>query len=259
MFRSDPCIGTSGYSYAHWGNGVFYPTDVKSGKWLEYYAKYFNSVELNVSFYRLPKKEIFEGWRRRTPKNFRFVAKGSRFITHIKKLKDVEEPLEVFFENVLGLEEKVSAVLWQLPPGMKVDIKKLEKFCEFLKKWSPQPRPTNEPGKIRQVFEFRNQSWFCEEVYEILREHNFSLCIAHSGRWPVVEKVTADFVYLRFHGGGDVLYSSNYTEQELRDWATKAKNWLKQGKAVYAYFNNDTYGYAVKNALRLKELLNVDV
>lgn len=238
-------IGTSGYSYNHWWDGVFYPIDVKPGKWLEYYAKYFNSVELNVSFYRLPKKETFEGWRRRTPKDFRFVAKGSRFITHIKKLKDIEEPLEIFFENASGLEKKLAMVLWQLPPGMRVDIKKLEKFCKSLKKYK----------KIRQAFEFRNISWFCEEVYEILHKHNFSLCIAHSGRWPVVEELTADFVYLRFHGGGDVLYSSNYTEKELKDWATKVKKWLKEGRDIYAYFNNDAYGYAVKNALRLKELI----
>lgn len=249
MLRSDPYIGTSGYSYNHWWDGVFYPADVKPSRWLEYYAKYFNTVELNVSFYRLPKKETFEGWRKRTPENFKFVAKGSRFITHIKKLKDVEEPLEVFFKNAPGLKNKLEAVLWQLPPGLKVDIEKLKGFCESLEKWK----------KIRQAFEFRHQSWFCERVYEVLRQHNFSLCVAHSGRWPPVEEVTADFVYFRFHGGGDVLYSSNYTEKELKNWAAKAKNYLKQEKDVFAYFNNDAHGYAVKNAMRLKELLNVEI
>ena len=293
--RKNIFIGTSGYNYWHWWDGVFYPADLPQSKWLEYYAKYFDTVELNVTFYRLPQKKTFENWYKRTAKNFLFVAKGSRFITHIKKLKDCAEPLKIFFENVSALKEKLGAVLWQLPPGLKANKEKLSEFCRLLKKTMP---------KIVQAFEFRNESWFNNEIYEILRKYNFPLCIAHSPRpfrqndmagaeklscyssstpplprpctqerglraragstqrkgrgspdWPCVEEITANSVYLRFHGG-ESLYGSNYSDEELKSWAKKAKKWLNEGKTVYAYFNNDAYGYAVKNALRLKELVN---
>lgn len=238
-------IGTSGYSYTHWGEGVFYPEGLKENKWLEYYCRFFNTVELNVTFYRLHQKNVFKGWNKRTPKDFLFVAKGSRYITHVKKLKDINEPLIRLFDLLKELREKLGVVLWQFPPGMKVDIKKLDNFCEKISKY-----------KIRHAFEFRHPSWFNEEIYCLLKKYNFSLCIAHSPYWPLVEVVTSDFVYLRFHGG-ESLYGSNYSEKELKSWANKAKIWLSKGLDFYAYFNNDAYGYAVKNALRLKELLTI--
>lgn len=196
-----------------------------------------------MTFYRLPQKSAFKSWYKRTPESFRFVAKGSRFITHIKKLLKVEDALKQFFEFAQELKEKLAVVLWQLPPGMKVNLERLESFCHFLRK-----------HKIRQVFEFRHPSWFNEDVYSILKKYNFSLCIAHSPDWPLEEVITADFVYLRFHGGQS-LYGSNYSDEELISWAKKAKAWLKEGLDFYAYFNNDAYGYAIKNALKLKELL----
>lgn len=246
FLRKRVFIGTSGYNYWHWGDGVFYPADLPQGKWLEYYTKFFDTVELNVTFYRLPQKKTFGNWYKRTAKNFLFVAKGSRFITHIKKLKDCAEPLKIFFTNVSALKEKLGPVLWQLPPGLKANKEKLSNFCRVLKKMMP---------KIAQVFEFRNESWFNDEIYEVLRKYNFLLCIAHSPDWPCVEEITADSVYLRFHGG-ETLYGSNYSEEELKSWARKIRNWLKQVKSVYVYFNNDAYGYAVKNALRLKEMIS---
>jgi uncharacterized protein YecE (DUF72 family) len=235
-------IGTSGYSYPHW-KGVFYPQDLPQNKWLEYYCKFFNTVELNVTFYRLPQKAVFKSWYKRTPKEFYFVVKGSRFITHVKKLADVKEPLSQFFEFAKELKEKLAVVLWQLPPSMTVNLKKLESFCHFLQE-----------QKMRQTFEFRNPSWFKQDVYDILKKYNFSLCLAHSPRWPLEEIITSDFAYLRFHGG-ESLYGSDYSDRELKDWAKKAKAWLKDGLDFYAYFNNDAQGFAIKNALKVKELL----
>ncbi len=240
-------IGTSGFNYKHWSNGVFYPEDIPQRKWLEYYVEHFNTVELNVSFYRLPKKSVFEGWRERTPEDFVFAIKGSRFITHIKKLKDCEAPIELFFNNARGLKEKLGVVLWQLPPNLHADVEKLEKFCGLLKK--------NRVAKgTKQVFEFRHDSWFCEKIYGVLRRHNFSLCIAHSRRWPYKEVATADYVYVRFHGG-DVLYGSNYSDEELKTWASKIRRWSNEASGVFIYFNNDACGYAVHNAKKLRELL----
>ncbi|MCM8797842.1 MAG: DUF72 domain-containing protein [Candidatus Omnitrophica bacterium] len=245
MAKGKIFIGTSGYSYPHWGEGVFYPQGLRENKWLEYYAKFFNTVELNVTFYRLPQKSAFKSWYKRVPEDFSFVVKGSRYITHVKKLKDIGDALVRLFGLLEELKEKLGVVLWQFPPGMKMDIEKLEKFCVQISRY-----------KIRQVFEFRHSSWFNEGIYGILKKYNFSLCLAHSPYWPLVEVITSDFVYLRFHGG-ESLYGSNYAEKELQSWADKAKIWLNKGIDFYAYFNNDAYGYAVKNALRLKKLLTV--
>jgi uncharacterized protein YecE (DUF72 family) len=236
-------IGTSGYNYSHWANGVFYPEGLTQNKWLEYYCQFFNSVELNVSFYRLVSKRVFENWYKRTPKDFSFVAKGSRFITHVKKLKDCREPLKIFLENSSGLKEKLSCILWQLPPGLKKDLKRLEDFLKILK---------DSAKNLKQAIEFRNKSWFDKETYDLLKRYNICLCIAHSDRWKCVKEITSDFLYLRFHGG-EILYGSNYSDKELKDWADFALS-TKIGE-VFGFFNNDAYGYAVKNALKFKELL----
>ncbi len=244
---SQVSIGTSGYSYKHWGNGVFYPPKVPQRKWLEHYAKNFNSVELNVSFYRLPKRQTFESWYDRTPEEFVVAVKGNRFITHVKKLHDCQDPLDIFFKNASGLKEKLGIVLWQLPPNLHLNGERLEEFCKLLAR-------DKTARKSRHAFEFRHQSWLCSEVYELLKEFNFSLCIAHSTRWPYEELIVADYVYLRFHGG-ETLYGSNYSDGELQGWASKARVWLDDKKDIYAYFNNDAYGYAVFNALKLRKLL----
>lgn len=233
-------IGTSGWNYSHW-QGIFYPKDLSQGRWLEHYARFFNSVELNVTFYRLVRKRTFQNWYQRTPKEFYFVAKGSRFITHIKRLKAVKEPLSLFIDNVIELKEKLTAILWQLPPSFKKDFKKLESFLKLVQK-----------TKIRQVFEFRNETWFDKEIFILLKEYNACLCIAHSGRFPYAKESTSDFIYLRFHGGQS-LYSSNYSDKELKQWTNFAKK-FKQ-KDIFAFFNNDAYGYAIKNALKFRELL----
>jgi len=240
-------VGTSGYNYRHWWNGVFYPSTLPQKGWLEFYSQFFDTVELNVSFYRLPNRKTFEGWYQRTPGYFLFSVKGSRFITHIKRLKDCREPLEAFFDHAQGLRKKLSVMLWQLPPKFTKNLERLQEFCSLL-------RDISASNPVRQVFEFRDKSWFCPELYWLLNEHNFCLCLAHSSILPSVEMTTADFVYIRFHGG-ESLYGSNYSEGELRDWSKRIGEWLKEDLDVYSYFNNDAFGFAVKNASALKELL----
>jgi len=237
-------IGTSGWNYNHWADGVFYPEGLPQRRWLEFYSKEFNCVELNVTFYRMPKPIVFENWRKRTPEDFYFIVKGSRFITHIKKIKGVKLAVRRLIKISSGLRERQSCILWQFPPSLREDIDRLADFCDILKK---------EVGGVRQAFEFRNQSWFTDKVYRILKRNNFCLVCAHSGRrFPCVKEVTADFIYLRFHGGGS-LYSSNYSEAELREWARYAKGFKKED--IFAFFNNDSCGYAVNNARRFRELL----
>jgi len=243
-------IGTSGYNYPHWWNGTFYPSDLPQKKWLEFYTETFATVELNVSFYRLPKKEVFEGWYRRTPKKFVFAVKGNRFITHIKRLKDCREPLSLLFDHALPLKEKFGVVLWQLPPRFKFQKERLEEFSVLL---STLPRSKHH----RHAFEFRDESWFCNEAFRILEEFGFAFCIAHGSGLPFIEKITSDFVYLRLHGG-ELLYGSNYSDNELEEWARRIQDWRKKGKAVFVYFNNDAYGFAVKNAMALKKFVSQD-
>jgi len=242
-------IGTSGYNYPHWWNDVVYPSSLPQRKWLEFYTQYFDTVELNVSFYRLPKKEVFDSWYKRTPKKFSFAIKGNRFITHIKRLKDCREPLSLFFDHASALKEKLGAVLWQLPPRFKFQKERLEEFCILL---STLPRSKS----LRHAFEFRDASWYGQEVFRILEEFDFAFCIAHGSVLPLIEKVTSNFIYLRLHGG-EVLYGTNYSDKELDRWAGKIEVWRSKRKAVFVYFNNDAYGFAVKNALTLKKMLSL--
>jgi uncharacterized protein YecE (DUF72 family) len=243
-------IGTSGYNYPHWWNGVFYPADLPQRKWLEFYADHFDTVELNVTFYRLPKKETFEGWHKRTPEGFSFAVKGSRFITHIKRLKDCREPLALLLDRASALKEKLAVLLWQLPPRFRFQRERLEEFCVLL---STLPRSK----VLRHTFEFRDESWFCDEAFRTLEEFRFAFCMAHGSGLPSVQRETSDFLYVRLHGG-EVLYGSNYSDTELKGWAKKIRGWSTKGKAIFIYFNNDAYGFAVKNATTLKGMLPRD-
>lgn len=241
-------IGTSGWSYEHW-KGVFYPEDLAKTKWLEYYCQHFKTVELNASFYNLPKRKTFENWRKRVGGacppaggDFVFSVKGSRFITHVKKLKDCQEPVVRFFEAASGVKNSKDIVLWQLPPRLKVNVEKLKEFIKLL------------PKTWRYAFEFRNETWLCKEVFEMLKRHNMAVVFQDFEYWPITEKITADFAYIRLHGKKE-LYVSCYTKKELENWAKKIKNWKKKELDVYVYFNNDMRGYAVKNAKQLTELI----
>ena len=240
-------IGTSGYNYSHWGDGVFYPKGLPQRRWLEFYSEHFDTVELNVTFYRLVKREVFEGWHRRTHDHFVFAIKGSRYITHVKRLGGCDEALERLSENAEGLAEKLKIILWQFPPRFVYHMDRLAAFCKLL---------TQSPilDKIEHTFEFRHSSWIVPEVDRELERHGLSLCIADSPHLPSPRTSTAQFVYLRLHGSHS-LYDSKYTDTELTRWARNVGDWLNQGKSVYVYFNNDVAGYAVENARRLREIL----
>jgi len=231
-------VGTSGFNYPHW-QGVFYPETLPINRWFEYYTQFFNSIELNVTFYRNLKKQTYRSWFKRSPKDFYFVIKGNRFITHLKRL-NTDESIDRFFDNCLELKNKLSAILWQLPEGFKKNLKRLEDFLKKLKEF-----------KIRNIFEFRNKTWFDEDTYNLLKDYNACLCIADSPLWPKIKVITADFIYLRFHGKEN-LYSGSYSDKELKEWANFAKSTKKD---IFAFFNNDAFGNAIKNALRFKELL----
>lgn len=239
-------IGTSGFSYQHWANGVFYPPGLASGKWLEFYAQHFSTVELNVSFYRLPSISTFRGWYRRVPAEFSFAVKGSRFITHIKRLNNVAEALTLFFERATELREKLAVVLWQLPPRFKRDEARLADFVSQLEHWK----------NIQQVFEFRDESWFCESILELLKKWGAAICIADWPPFAASAPITANFAYIRRHGSSGQLYSGCYSEEQLQADAQRITELLDQQQDVYIYFNNDSQGWAVQNALFLSKLFS---
>ncbi len=233
-------VGTSGWHYAHW-QGVFYPPGLPTREWLEFYARHFDTVEINNSFYRLPPRETFLAWSEKTPQGFLFAVKANRFITHVKRLLEPREALTRFFHNVGGLREKAGPVLFQLPPRWKADPERLRRFVREL------------PSGHRYVFEFRDPTWFVPDVYRILEEGGCALCAASSPGFPEARVETADFAFLRFHGG-KVLYGSKYSAEELAEWADYARDLLKKGMDVYAYFNNDAFGYAVEDARTFRRL-----
>ncbi|MBI4849583.1 MAG: DUF72 domain-containing protein [Nitrospirae bacterium] len=235
-------IGTSGFLYDSW-KGAFYPEALPHRRWLSFYTGRLNSVELNVTFYRLLKKEAFERWYKETPPNFVFCLKGSRFITHVKKLKDVELPLSTYFNATAPLLEKLHVILWQLPPNLKLNLKNLEDFIENLKQYP-----------VRHAFEFRHKSWLTKKVLNLLAASNIAVCMSD---WPdFIDDLplTANFVYIRRHGEGGS-YATNYTTDQLKKDAKRIKEYLKQGKDVYYYLNNDAFAYAPKNAAELNGIL----
>jgi uncharacterized protein YecE (DUF72 family) len=235
-------IGTSGWNYKHW-RGTFYPPNTRPADELSYYTSHFNSVELNNSFYHLPKRETFEQWKERTPPHFLFSVKASRYITHNKKLHEAKEAVKLLLHNAQGLAEKMGPILYQLPPGWKVNT---ERFAEFLK---------SIPKGFRSTFEFRNPTWYTPDVINLLKQFNCAFCIYNlSGHLSPLE-VTADFVYIRLHGPGGK-YQGSYSESELQTWADRIRKWQAKEKDVYIYFDNDQAGYAALNANYLQSILS---
>jgi len=234
-------VGTSGFSYPHW-KGTFYPKDLPSSKFLNFYTAQFDTIEINSSFYHLPKKTTFDGWYKKTPKNFSFSLKASRFITHLKKLKDCSDPLKRFLDVSKALKEKLSVILFQMPPSFKADEQRLSHFLSII------------PQKIKTTFEFRHPSWFTEKIYQILKKFNSALTIADTPDYPYVEKLTTNFTYLRLHGH-ESLYSSNYSDKELQSYAYLLKKYSPKRQEAYVYFDNDAFGHAPKNARTLIKLL----
>lgn len=242
-------VGTSGWSYRHWRD-VFYPAGLAASGWLAHYAQSFTTVELNASFYRVPKAETFAHWRDATPEGFLFAVKVDRRITHYGKLEGVESLWRDFLARCENLGERLGCLLFQFPATFGPDVDCLRRFLDLV-----DPR-------LRCAFEFRHPAWFCEDVYRALEQYGQALCRASSPfsdpegppGWPDVDVTTADFVYVRMHGSGS-LYSSCYTDDELKKWAAQLRPHLRAGRDVFVYFNNDAKGYAVQNAMLLQRLL----
>jgi uncharacterized protein YecE (DUF72 family) len=240
---ADMRIGCSGFLYDQW-KGTFYPEDLSKNLWLNFYSKHFSTVELNVTFYRLPERETFSKWYLSTPEDFVFSLKASRFITHVKKLKDCEEPVEAFFSRASVLKEKLGVILWQLPPAFNLDMERFKYFLETLR-----------PYGMRNTFEFRNKTWITKKVFTLLEKENSALCLADYPDFLDELPATADFIYIRRHGAGGN-YASSYSTESLKEDAKFIKAQLKKKRDVFIYFNNDAFGYAPKNALELIALIN---
>jgi len=236
-------IGTSGWIYSDW-EGIFYPEKLSSSEKLKYFSQHFKTTEVNYSFYHLPRLSTYQNWYNQTPSDFIFSVKASRFITHIKRLKNIKEAWEIFIKNTLSLKEKLGPILFQFPSLFSATDKNIERLKDFIYEISAH--------SLRYAFEFRDRSWFNEEIYKFFKKHNIAWVIADSPSYPKAEVITASFVYIRMHGS-KTMFSSKYTKKEIQSLASKIKDWLKT-KDVYCYFNNDVSGYAIENA---KELLNL--
>lgn len=282
-------IGISGWRYAPW-RGKFYPKGLAQNRELAYAAERFNTIELNGSFYSLQRPESYERWYSEVPSDFRFAIKGSRYITHMLRLRGVETALANFYASgVLTLRDKLGPFLWQLPPQLSYDPKRLRAFLKLLPrtgaaaaklarhhdervagrtKLGVAPRQ-----RLRHALEVRHPSFVQPELIELLRRENVALVVADTaGKWPLLEDVTADFVYVRLHGDKK-LYESGYTDAALKEWARKIRAWLRGTQAsrartigtpparrasrdVFVYFDNDVKVHAPYDALRLAALLD---
>lgn len=235
-------IGTSGWSYKSWEEG-FYPKELAAANHLEYYATQFSSVEINLTFYRLPSPKMIKGWREKAPEGFIYAMKGSRFITHMKKLVNVREGLRRYFSRIKPLKAKTGVILWQLPPFLKQDLKRLEGFLRLL------------PALYQHAVEFRHPSWIARETFELLREYKTAQVSVSSKAMPMDLTVTTDLVYIRFHGleGGA---AHDYTRGELEPWAEHICEQASRGNPVFAYFNNDANVRAPANAKMLMRIVS---
>lgn len=231
-------IGTSGWHYAGWKN-VFYPPGLPTGRWLEHYAQTFDTVEINNSFHNMPRPETMNSWRDQTPPGFTFAVKANRYITHLRKLKGPYETLTQFLELADRLKSRLGPILYQLPPHWKQNLERLAGFAEQL------------PSKYTHVVEFRERDWLGAETYALMERNGLALCVHDLiARHP--RRVTGPIAYVRFHGTHHD-YSGGYSRSRLQGWA----KWIREVAAtvdVYAYFNNDIKGHAVRNALTLREL-----
>lgn len=263
-------IGISGWTYKPW-RGVFYPANHPQKRELEYASRLFNTIEINGTFYSLQRPSSFQKWYSETPADFVFSVKGARFISHMKKLRDVELPLANFFASgVLCLREKLGPILWQFPPNFGWNEERFREFFELL------PRHTEEAAELakqhneklkgrawtktdarralRYAVEIRHPSFLVPEFFEMLRTYQIAFVIADTaGKWPYAEDITADFVYCRLHGD-EQLYVSGYGDPALRSWAGRIRRW-RRGRDVFVYFDNDAKVHAPFDAQRLSERL----
>jgi uncharacterized protein YecE (DUF72 family) len=239
-------IGCSGWNYNHWRNGVFYPPRLPARSWLAYYSEHFDTVEVNATFYRLPRASTVAHWVEVTPDDFTVAFKASRYLTHVKRLQELPGQVDLLLERMAPLVEspKLGPMLWQLPPTFARDDERLASaLAQF-------------PPGLHQAIEFRHESWFADPVFELLRDHGVALVLADRAAAPRLRRceLTAEFAYVRLHGGRD---GGNYSHADLDRWLPKLR-WLAEERDVFAYFNNDWHGYAVENALYVRRSLERD-
>lgn len=234
-------VGCSGWQYKHW-RGDFYAPDLPVGRWFGHYASVFDTVEINNSFYRLPEAGTFAAWAARAPREFLFAVKASRFLTHMKKLKEPEDPLDRFFTRARALGTHLGPVLYQLPPGWKYDRGRLEHFLQAL------------PADVRHVVEFRDATWYADEALGLLERYGVALCVHDMPKSASGRTRVGPFVYVRFHGASG-RYDGSYPPERLEEWAVWLAAQTAAGIDVYAYFNNDVGGHAPRDALTLRGLL----
>jgi uncharacterized protein YecE (DUF72 family) len=235
-------VGCSGWQYKHW-RGDFYPQGLPQTRWLEYYAERFNTVEINNSFYRLPDPSTFVSWRKRVSPDFVYAVKASRFLTHMKKLKDPEQPLKLFFSRAHNLGRLLGPVLYQLPPRWTVNLERLTTFLRAL------------PKNRQHVIEFREPSWYNDNVFARLERYGVGLCLHDMQGSASGPLAVGPLTYVRFHGTSK--YSGSYDDAALDQWAAWLAERLRAGRPVYAYFNNDVGGHAPRDAVRLREAITV--
>lgn len=235
-------IGTSGWAYDHW-QGSFYPNDLPQDKRLSFYAEHFQSVEINNSFYQLPSTDTFARWRETVPAGFTFAVKANRYITHMKKLKDPEDPLQTLYDRTSILGDALGPILFQLPPNWRFDAGRLAAFLDAL---SPEHR---------HVFELRDERWITAEAVALLRQHEAAFCVYEFAGRLSPKEVTTDFAYVRLHGPLEEPYRGSYDGQTLAGWAGTLSTWRRHGHDVFCYFDNDEAGYAPRNARALKNML----
>jgi uncharacterized protein YecE (DUF72 family) len=234
-------VGCSGWEYKHWRGG-FYPADLPRTRWFEHYAAAFDTVEINNTFYRLPEERTFAAWAERAPAGFVYAVKASRFLTHMKKLKSPEEPLDRLFTRMRPLAGRLGPVLYQLPPGWPIDLRRLEHFLQAL------------PQGVRHVVEFRNSSWYADEVMGLLERYSVALCVHDMQGSATGRQRVGPFIYVRFHGA-TAHYGGGYSDDRLAGWAEWLGSQRAAGLDVYAYFNNDIGGHAPRNAGTLRTLM----
>ncbi len=239
-------VGTSGWNYRHW-SGVFYPKGMKPTAWFAHYARFFDTVEVNNTFYRLPSPEVFARWAREAPPGFCYALKASRFITHIKRLLEPERSAAAFLRRAAGLGEKRGPLLFQMPPSGRLNVPRLQAFLAYM-------AGQRILSGLQIVFEFREPSWLAPEAQQLLEKAGAALCLAD---WPDLEvqgPLTGSFVYIRRHGAGG-LYAGAYPRAALQRDAERIRGWVAEGRSVFVYFNNDAEANAVRDALTLRELL----
>jgi uncharacterized protein YecE (DUF72 family) len=234
-------IGCSGWQYRHW-RGRFYPKDLPVDQWLDHYAREFDTVELNNSFYRLPEADTFAGWGRRVPQGFLFAVKASRYLTHLKRLREPREPLDRLWSRATRLGDHLGPMLYQLPPHWQRDIPRLQEFVRLL------------PRHRLQAIEFRDASWYHADVYRLLTDAGVALCLHDMPGSSTRPEAIGPFVYVRFHGATGK-YRGGYPGQTLSAWAKRLDAWSDEGRACYVYFNNDVGGHAPRDARRLREMV----